>query len=256
MTYFSRLWTPGGQTLATRTGRSKFLSARRIFWGQIFALALCGYALAELAFAFPYPSPLIKPLLPPKLRWPADQVTGWVRDQVYDRDFARYFARDPEREIPAAATLVSPADGMIQDITTIGDTTYFVVGLSFWDVHVVRTPVAGTVKSIELEGTYAEKQAPAEKLREMRFLHGKDAPVQAIVTLTTARGDVKVRLITSYWASRLKIWVWPGKQLAKGDRIGRILLGSTVIAEFPGKVAFDVTQGLHVEGGSSSISTR
>jgi hypothetical protein len=121
---------------------------------------LCVYALAELAFSFPYPSPLIKPLLPPKLRWPADQVTGWVRDQVFDRDFARYFARDPEREIPAAATLVSPADGIIQDIAMIGDTTYFVVGLSFWDVHVVRTPVAGTVKSIELEGTYAEKQAP------------------------------------------------------------------------------------------------
>jgi phosphatidylserine decarboxylase len=233
-----------------------FVSARHILWGQIVILLLCGYALAALISNFPYPSPVIKPLLPAKLRWPSNQVSRWVEDGVFDRDFARYFARDPDRTIPATATLVSPADGIVQNIETRDTITYLVVGLSFWDVHVVRTPVAATVKSVEWEGSYLEKLASPEKIREMHFLHGKEAPVQAIITLATARGDVRVRMITSYWASRLKVWVWPGKKIQKGERIGRILLGSTVIAEFPGKVDFDVTQGQHVQGGDTTLTTR
>ena len=223
-------------------------------WGQVLVLALCAYAIAALAWSFPYPSPLIKPLLPPKLRWPDKEIAAWVEEGAFDRDFARYFARDPDRTIPADATLVSPADGIVQDIAYADGTTYLVVGLSFWDVHVVRTPIAGTVKSIDMEGSYLERLAPPAKLQEMHFLRGKAAPVQAVITIATAQGDVKVRMITSYWASRLKSWVYPGQKLAKGDRIGRIMLGSTVIAEFPGKPVFDVKLGQHVSGGSTALA--
>jgi phosphatidylserine decarboxylase len=227
---------------------------RRTLWLQVAILALCAFALVELAGNFPYPSPLIKPLLPPKLRWPTQQVMGWVEEGRFDRDFTRYFARDPERSIPAAAALVSPADGIVQDIACQDGGTALVVGLSFWDVHVVRTPIAGTVKSIDVEGSYLERMAPQAKLREMHFLRGKAAPVQAVITLATARGDVVVRMITSYWASRLKTWVYPGQKLAKGERLGRIMLGSTVITEFPGRVAFDVKLGEHVSGGATMLA--
>jgi phosphatidylserine decarboxylase len=219
-------------------------------------LALCCYAVVALIWWFPYPSPLIKPLLPPKARWPTQQVMGWIEDGQIDRDFAHFFARDPERTIPAAASLVSPADGILQMVDYHGGITSIVVGLSFWDVHVVRTPIAGTVKSIDREGSYLERLAPQAKFREMLFLRGKAAPVQAIVTLATARGEVRVRMITSYWASRLKIWVWPGQKLSKGQRIGRILLGSTVIAEIPGRLRIDVPLGRHVSGGSTALSMR
>ena len=110
---------------------------------------------------------------------------------------------------------VSPADGVIKDIITRDGIAYFIVGLSFWDVHVVRTPVAGVVKSIEQEGfTFFRNSSETEK--EV-YLQGKTGPVQQIVTLATDYGEVKVRLITSYWASRLKVWISRRRPAAKGS---------------------------------------
>jgi phosphatidylserine decarboxylase len=231
-------------------------NSRILLWGQLLILLFCGFAIFQLAWNFPYPSPLIKPLLPPKIRWPSPQVTSWVEEGQFDRDFARYFARDPDRKIPANATLVSPADGLVQTIVYMNNITYFVVGLSFWDVHVIRTPVAGTVKSIDMEGSYLDRYPSHERAQEIAFLRGKPAPVQAVITLETDRGDIRVRMITSYWASRLKIWAYPGEKLSEGDRIGRIVLGSTVVTEFPGKLHFNVNTGVHVLAGSSPIMTR
>jgi phosphatidylserine decarboxylase len=64
-----------------------------------------------------------------------------------------FFGRDPPRVVPKGDHLVSPADGILQVASFIDGLSYFVVGLSFWDVHVVRTPIAGTVKDIEVVGT-------------------------------------------------------------------------------------------------------
>lgn len=236
------------------TGTPSQSGARRVLVCQVAILALCAAVLGIMGRDFPYPSPIAKPFLPPKQRWPTEQVMGWVEQGQFDRDFARYFARDPERQIPPGAKLVSPADGIVQDIATIGDTRFLVVGLSFWDVHVVRTPAAGTVKSVEMEGAYLERLSGPARIRELSFLRGKEAPVQAVITLATAQGEIKIRMITSYWASRLKIWVYPGLKLAKGERIGRIVLGSTVVSEFPGKPHFDVSLGQHVLGGETAIA--
>ena len=223
----------------------------------IFQLALLVgslVAVGELAINFPYPSPLIKPLLPPKLRWPTEQVMGWIENQTIDPEFQKYFYRDPERLVPAGANLVAPADGLAQALLYRDGTSYLVVGLSFWDVHVVRTPIAGTVMNIETDGTYYARFPSKAEADAAFFLHGKAAPVQQIVTVRTAMGDVRVRLITSYWASRVKVWVRPGQDLAKGQRLGRILLGSTVVAEFPGKVAFAIKPMQHVTAGETIIA--
>jgi phosphatidylserine decarboxylase len=229
------------------------VSSRRILIVQIGILLACAACVAELALSFPYPSPLIRPLLPAKLRWPTAQVEAWVESGHVRGDFLEFFARDPERVVPQGDNLVSPADGLIQNISVRDGISYFVVGLSFWDVHVVRTPVAGVVTDIAREGYSLFRDLPPEELRAMPFLRGKAAPVQEIVTLRTALGDVKVRLITSYWASRLKTFVRIGQHLEKGERIGRILLGSTVVAEFPGTVSFSVQPGTRVTGGETII---
>jgi phosphatidylserine decarboxylase len=236
-------------------GKKCFNNTRLILCGQLLILFFCGWAVVSLAWNFPYPSPLIKPFLPPKLRWPTEEVMSWVEQGQFDRDFSRYFARDPERKIPQNATLVSPADGVVQAIAYMNDITYFVVGLSFWDVHVIRTPIAGTVKSIDMEGSYLDRLPTRERVKEIAFLRGKPAPVQAVITLETARGEVRIRMITSYWASRLKIWAYPGATLREGDRIGRIVLGSTVVTEYPGALHFNVKIGEHVLAGSSPIVT-
>lgn len=231
-------------------------TSRYILVGQIAVLLFCFSALISVIVNFPYPSYVAKPFLPPKLRWPTQQVMTWVEEGQFDRDFARYFARDPEREIPPGASIVSAADGIVQMIRQSGGTTYLVVGLSFWDVHVVRTPVSGTIKDVEMQGAYLERLAPEARRREQLFLQGKDAPVQAIITVATDFGDVKVRMITSYWASRLKVWIYPGQKVNMGDRIGRIVLGSTVVTEFPGTRNFDVKAGEHVLAGASKMASR
>ena len=115
----------------------------------------------------------------------------------------------------------------------MNDITYFVVGLSFWDVHVIRTPIAGTVKSIDMEGSYLDRLPTRERVKEIAFLRGKPAPVQAVITLETARGEVRIRMITSYWASRLKIWAYPGATLQEGDRIGELYWGVRLSLNIP-----------------------
>jgi phosphatidylserine decarboxylase len=233
------------------------MQAKRVLLVQCAMLSFCGIALTELAVNFPYPSPLIKPFLPPRERWPTEQIMAQVDSRKFDWGFVDYFNRDPERTVPAGTDPVSPADGIVKGFEVVDGMTEFVVNLSFWDVHVVRTPVAGVVKSIEQGGSVFLRSFDEHEKAQLAddiALRGKDAPVQAIVTLATAKGDVRVRLITSYWASRLLIWVHEGQHLTKGERIGRILLGSTVAAEFPGKVTFSVRPDQRVVGGETIIS--
>src|SRR5688572_31628947 len=80
-------------------------------------LAIAFVAAVQWALHFPYPSPLIKPLLPSQLRWPEAQIKQWVEAGNYDGGYLEYFARDPERTIPAGNNIVSPADGVIQNIS-------------------------------------------------------------------------------------------------------------------------------------------
>ncbi len=221
---------------------------------QIVLLVVCFFAVGEWAVNFPYPSPVIKPLLSPKLRWPTNQVIEWVETQSFDPAFKKFFYRDPERTVPAGPDLVAAADGLVQLISFRDGISFIVIGLSFWDVHVVRTPISGVVTDVESDGTYYAKN-PTRADRDVSFfVRGKAAPVQQIVTLQTSIGILKVRLITSYWASRIKVWVHPGQHLDKGQRIGRMLLGSTVVVELPGKTNFAVTPMQRVTAGETIIS--
>ena len=230
---------------------------------QAVIVSICVIAVIELAANFPFPSPLIQPFLPPKERWPDKQIVAWVEMQKFDPAFVDYFYRDPERVVPAGANSVSPADGVVK--ATLYDDTMseLVVGLSFWDVHVVRTPVSGTVKSIVPAGKIDFRQASEWSKTPLGnvepepgddvALRGKDAPVQAVITVATSQGDVKIRMITSYWASRVRVWVHEGDHLEKGQRIGRILLGSTVAAAFPPGVHFSARPKQRVVAGETII---
>jgi phosphatidylserine decarboxylase len=221
---------------------------------QLGILALCLWAVVELAVNFPYPSPLIRPFLAPPLRWTRAQIEGWVNTQNFPSSFLEYFSRDPERVIPPGANLVAPADGIIGEILHRNGASYLVVRMSFWDVHVIRAPAAGTVTGIEQEGIrlVRDPQSEEQKVADI-FERGKDAPVQQIISFKTGYGDLKVRMITSYWASRLKVWVSDSEDVKKGQRIGRILLGSTTVLEVPRNVTFAVAPGQHVTGGQTIV---
>lgn len=221
---------------------------------QVCILALCVWAVAELAINFPYPSPLIRPLLPPKERWPTKQIEGWVEAEDFPSSFLEYFGRDPKRTVPAGASWVAPADGVVGNELYRDGNSYFVVNMSFWDVHVIRAPTAGVVTGLAEEGLgLVRNPMTPEQKAAIIYEKGKAAPVQKIITIETKSGILKVRMITSYWASRLKVWVRPGQKVKKGQRIGRIVLGSTTVLEVPGDMKFLAKPGAHVKGGESII---
>jgi phosphatidylserine decarboxylase len=90
--------------------------------------------------------------------------------------------------------------------------------------------------------------------REFAFLREKRCPVQKRIVLETGNGEVAVRLITSLAARRIETWVRPGEAIARGQRIGRILLGSTVVLELSSEAELLVCVGKRVWAGETAVA--
>jgi phosphatidylserine decarboxylase len=217
---------------------------------QLGILLACGSVLWPLVRSFPYPSPLVRGLLPPEKRWPTEQVREWIAAGNVDPGFLSFFLRDPEREIAPGPVAVAAADGLLREVRVRDGKVWFVILLSFWDVHVQRSPLAGTVRSVEDRGdTYMDKE-----WRDMVFLNEKLAPVQKVITLDTEVGEVFVHLITSVAARRLEAFVQPGQTIEKGQRIGSILLGSTVVVALPESCVPVARADQRVVGGETVLA--
>src|SRR5215469_17787508 len=89
--------------IATLSRWGQKLNTRHTLVTQLGLLAVAAFSIAIWAINFPYPSPVIKPLLSPKLRWPTEQVMNWIETQDIDPGFKRFFYRDPERTVPTGA---------------------------------------------------------------------------------------------------------------------------------------------------------
>ena len=79
--------------------------------------------------------------------------------------FFFWFFRDPQRPVPIEAGLVvSPADGKITEVARIqtldGERIRLRIFLSVFDVHVNRSPIAGTVRDLSLTGASLEVSDP------------------------------------------------------------------------------------------------
>lgn len=220
--------------------------------GQSLILVICLVLIGLQVARFPFPSPAIAPLLGPRDRWPTEMVMAFIESETPPKSFLEFFNRDPERTVPPGGNLVAPADGVIKRIVRRPEQTHFVVGLSFWDVHVVRTPVAGRVLKVEEEGVAIFRER--SETDADAYLDGKLGPVQKVIWIETDDGLFKLRLITSWWASRLKVSAYPGKALAKGERVGRILLGSSVVVDTPPDVEFRLQAGERVIAGETIIA--
>ena len=217
---------------------------------QIVVLVVLVVGILLLVRHFPYPSPLVRHWLPPHKRWPERQIRDWLKSGRYHRGFLAYFYRDPERVPPPGVDLLAPADGPITSADVRDGIRYVVIALSFWDMHVQRSPLAGRVVSVTAHG---EDFMDGEG-REFAFLREKPCPVQKRIVLATQLGEVAVRLITSAAARRIETWVAVGDSVERGQRIGRILLGSTVVLELPADVALRVKVGERVRAGETVVA--
>lgn len=216
-------------------------------------LAVLGFLLANvvlIAIWFPAPSPWIRSWLPPRKRWPEAQIRDWLASGRFQRSFLRYFYRDPERVPDAPRGVLAPADGLITGLEVCDNVRYVVIALSFWDMHVQRGPLDGSVLDVQATGdAFIDGEG-----REFAFLRAKTCPVQERLVLQTAVGEIAVRLITSVAARRIEVFAKTGDTVSRGQRIGRILLGSTVVLELPPALRITVPLGSRVWAGQTIIA--
>ena len=125
---------------------------------------------------------------------------------------------------------------------------HIVIEMRYTDVHVQRVPMDGIVISIEGEG----KKLPAN-IKIGDYMLKKMLPYQKITTFKTEIGIVKVHQITSFFANRIQVFVKVGQKVKRGQRLGRVLAGSTIVLEVPEIVKILVKENQEVIAGETII---
>lgn len=224
-----------------------------VLFAQILVLLALILALLMWGFYFPHPSPVVRRWLLPRKRWPEAQIRSWLKTKRFHPAFLSYFNRDPEREPPPEEGLVAPADGLVTSAEVRDGIRYLVIALTFWDMHVQRSPAAGVVTGVESSGDgFMDGEG-----RDFAFLRAKNCPVQKRIALESEQyGKLAIRLITSIAARRIEVWPAEGGTITRGERVGRILLGSTVVLEMPESFPLRVSPGQRVRAGETLVAVR
>ncbi|MGA9509264.1 MAG: phosphatidylserine decarboxylase family protein [Candidatus Sulfotelmatobacter sp.] len=164
--------------------------------------------------------------------------------------FFLWFFRDPEREIPdSQGAVVSPADGKVTDVSyiTVGGKkqTRISIFLSVFDVHVNRSPIAGTVREVRYQrGKFlnAMNQASAEENE------------QNIVRVEGDGQTVVFKQIAGLLARRIVFHPKIGDRLERGQRVGLIKFGSRTDVLLESAANLQVKVGDRVHGGASILA--
>jgi phosphatidylserine decarboxylase len=164
--------------------------------------------------------------------------------------FVFSFFRDPERVIPAeSGAVVSPGDGRVVVVTEeehAGRPGKRVsIFLAVWNVHVNRSPAAGTITKMEYR--------PGKFLAAMRERASVENE-QNVFTLSTEAGEIVFKQIAGLIARRVVSWKKVGDKVARGERIGLVRFGSRVDLWVPKEAEILVKLGDNVKGGSSVLA--
>jgi phosphatidylserine decarboxylase len=164
--------------------------------------------------------------------------------------FVFYFFRDPERVVPTEpGAIVSPADGrivVIADEPNNGEPGKRVsIFLAIWNVHVNRSPEAGTITGMEYR--------PGKFLAAM-VARASAENEQNVISLSTATGEMMFKQIAGLIARRVVCWKKRGDVVARGERIGLVRFGSRVDLWVPREAEILVKLGDNVKGGSSVLA--
>jgi phosphatidylserine decarboxylase len=177
------------------------------------------------------------------------------------------FLRDPERSVPPGKNIVAPADGRVIDVIPWKDKPLRLsksiasfpllcsdvapacnlvrIFMSPFNVHVNRIPCDGKVVSIKYSRgsfVYANSLKALENERNE-------------VLLSTGFGRIKVVQVAGFLARRIECWLKPNHEVVKGQRFGRINLGSQVVAVLPARLRIRVAKGDRVKAGLTIIAS-
>jgi phosphatidylserine decarboxylase len=164
--------------------------------------------------------------------------------------FFLWFFRDPERSIPTGpGEIVSPGDGVVTEAdwieTAAGSKLRLSIFLSVFDVHVNRSPVAGTVKVVEhREGSFLNAMKPESVVMNE----------QTLVVIDAGEFEVSYKQIAGLLARRIVCAVKVGDRLERGQRVGMIKFGSRVDVLMPADAVPRVKAGTRVKGGLTVLA--
>ncbi|MCX7380106.1 MAG: phosphatidylserine decarboxylase [Alphaproteobacteria bacterium] len=170
--------------------------------------------------------------------------------------FCLYFFRDPERVAPDRAVVIAPADGHIVSVEMaappaeldLGDVPRWRVAifLSVLDVHVNRSPVAGTVTRI----AYRHGKFLSANLDKA----STDNERNALAILMADGRDLAVVQIAGLIARRILCDVREGEMVTAGGRFGIIRFGSRTDVYLPHGVTPLVAVGQTMIGGETVVA--
>ena len=142
-----------------------------------------------------------------------------------------YFNRDPVRDVPEYGFL-APADGVI---TSIEDNN-IVIFIGLHDVHIQRAPTGGIITTV----------APYR-------INNRD---YVDIWIDGFEGTYKVTQKSGVVAKTIQTFVSEGDTVARGDKLGRILMGSGCIVFVPGSYNISVHVGQYLKAGETVIAVR
>ena len=176
-------------------------------------------------------------------------INPWAGTLLYVlAAFCLFFFRDPERAIPTGDVLVAPADGKIVCILETGpNETRVSIFLNIFDVHVNRTPIAGSVAAVVYQkGKFhvaSHEAASSENEQNTLVIEGRGTRVVC-------------RQIAGLIARRIICYKRAGDAVGPGERIGYIKFGSRVDVFFGPEWKTAVKVGDRVSAGSSILANR
>jgi phosphatidylserine decarboxylase len=164
--------------------------------------------------------------------------------------FMAYFFRDPHREVPSEQDLViSPADGRVTRVEKASPNeshtpTVVSIFLSPFDVHINRSPIAGTIVDV----TYTKGRFTSATSDKASLVNE-----QNVVTVKGDAMTVVCKQIAGVLARRIVCWKRAGDKLELGERFGLIKFGSRTDLVLPAEVEILVKPGDRVRGGVTII---
>ncbi len=167
--------------------------------------------------------------------------------------FVLFFFRDPDRSVPeGGSVVVSPADGKVIVVKDVFEPDYLKqdvkqisIFLSVFNVHVNRSPVAGTVETV--------KYNPGKFLAAWDDKASLDNEQTAMV-IANGKNKVLVKQIAGLIARRIVCYAKPGDTVKTGERYGLIRFGSRVDIFLPKDADIKVKLGDRVKGARDIIA--
>ncbi len=158
------------------------------------------------------------------------------------------FFRDPHLTVNRDDNFIlSPCNGTVLDVIENENGQSEVrVFMSVANVHLQRSPISGTVKSVEHKpGKFLKAHLPEAHVENE----------QNLITIENETGTYIVKQIAGVLARRCVSWVKPGDVIEQGSKIGVIKFSSQVDLIMPAGFKLRVKPGDKVTSGLTIFAT-